>query len=58
MPMPRLSQSPRLSENTTGTSESAMVIWSVRFHDFARAWLIAQIANGVSIAKLEPHAFV
>ena len=58
MPMPRLSQRPRLSENITGTSAAASEIRSVSFHARDRAWVMAQIANGVSIANAEPHALV
>ena len=58
MPIPRLSQRPRLSENTTGTIAAASMTWSTSRHARERACIIAQIANGVRIANAEPHALV
>ena len=55
---PRLSQRPRLSEKTTGTIDAAIASRSTSFHPADRVSSIAQIAQGVRIAKADPQAFV
>jgi hypothetical protein len=57
-PMPRLSHRPRFSEKMIGTTESPRVILSTRPQVWPGFAASAARAIGVSIAQVDPQAFV